>query len=165
MLFDLPSHSVLYEALVARDESYDGKAYVCVSTTGIFCRLTCPARKPKTENCIFFETIKECIEANFRACKRCHPLKPAASADVSISRLLAALDAYPQKRWSEQHIADMGFELSTVRRAFKRQFGMTFLEMARLRRLREGFESLSNGSKVITAQHNASFWPSTHEGG
>ncbi len=157
MLFDLPSHDTLYTALIERDELYEGQAYVCVSTTGVFCRLTCPARKPKSENCTFYGTIKECIEAGFRACKRCHPMKPAATADASISALLKALEANPQKRWSERHITEMGFDLSTVRRAFKRQFGITFLEIARQQRLQEGFESLVDGSKVIDAQHNAGF--------
>lgn len=157
MLFDLPDHQKLYEALINRDESFDGRVFVCVATTGIFCRLTCPARKPKRENCTFYETIGECIDAGFRPCRRCHPLKPAATADPTIGKLLSALDEDPQRRWSEQDIVDMGFDLSTVRRSFKRQFGMTFLEMARQRRLREGFESLSHGRKVISAQHDASF--------
>ncbi len=157
MLFDLPDHDTLYLALLSRDDRYDGQAYVCVSTTGIFCRLTCPARKPKSDNCTFYSTIGECIEAGFRACKRCHPLQTAASADPAIAALLVALDERPDIRWSEQHIVQLGYELSTVRRSFKRQFGMTFLEMARQRRLRDGFETLSNGGKVITAQHEASF--------
>ncbi|MDF2999556.1 MAG: methylated-DNA/protein-cysteine methyltransferase, partial [Xanthobacteraceae bacterium] len=46
MFFDLPDHSTLYRALVDRDEAYEGRAYVCVASTGVFCRLTCPARKP-----------------------------------------------------------------------------------------------------------------------
>ncbi|QQA44914.1 bifunctional transcriptional activator/DNA repair enzyme AdaA [Pelagovum pacificum] len=157
MLFDLPDHATLYAALLARDESYEGRAYVCVSSTGIFCRFTCPARKPKPENCTFHDSVGACIEAGFRACKRCHPLQPAASADPMIGALLAALDERPELRWSEEHITRMGFDLSTVRRSFKRQFGMTFLEMARQRRLREGFESLSDGSKVIAAQQEAGF--------
>lgn len=157
MLFNLPNHATLYQALLERDERYDGQAFVCVSTTGIFCRLTCPARKPKSKNCSFMASVGECIEAGYRACKRCHPLQAAASADPSIAALLAALDERPDIRWSEGHITQMGFDLSTVRRSFKRQFGMTFLEMARQRRLREGFESLSLGAKVITAQNDASF--------
>ena len=157
MLFDLPDHDALYRALLDRDDRYDGQAYVCVTTTGIFCRLTCPARKPKPENCTFHETIGACIEAGFRPCKRCHPLRAAALADPAIGALLAALDARPDIRWSERHVEQLGFDLSTVRRSFKRQFGMTFLEMARQRRLREGFEALSSGDKVITAQHEASF--------
>lgn len=108
MLIDLPDHETLYRALVDRTDRYDGQAYVCVSTTGIFCRLTCPARKPKPENCTFRATIGECIEAGFRACKRCHPLQAAAMADPAISALLAALDERPDIRWSEQHIVSGG---------------------------------------------------------
>ncbi len=157
MLFDLPDHATLYRALLDRDEGYDGRAYVCVATTGIFCRMTCPARKPRPENCTFVSTIGECIEAGFRPCKRCHPLQPAASADPMIGTLLGALDARPERRWSEGHLERMGFDLSTVRRAFKRQFGITFLEMARHRRLREGFETLAEGGRVIEAQQQAGF--------
>lgn len=157
MFFNLPNHATLYDALLRRDAQYDGQAFVCVATTGVFCRLTCPARKPKPQNCTFFATIGECIEAGYRACKRCHPLTPAAQADPAIAALLAALDDRPDIRWSERHITQMGFDLSTVRRSFKRQFDMTFLEMARQRRLREGFETLSEGDKVISAQHDAGF--------
>lgn len=157
MLFDLPSHDTLYAALLARDDRFDGQAYVCVASTGVFCRLTCPARKPRPENCTFFATIGACIEAGYRACLRCHPLRAAALADPTIAALLHALDARPDLRWSEAHIEQLGYDLSTVRRSFKRQFGMTFLEMARQRRLREGFETLAQGAKVITAQHEASF--------
>lgn len=157
MLFDLPDRDTLYAALLARDDRYDGQAFVCVSSTGVFCRLTCPARKPKLENCTFFPTIGECIDAGFRACRRCHPLQAAAKADPAIGALLRALDERPDLRWTEQHVARLGYDLSTVRRSFKRHFGMTFLEMARQRRIREGFETLALGGKVITAQHQASF--------
>lgn len=157
MLFTLPNHDALYQALLARDARFDGQAYVCVTSTGVFCRLTCPARKPKSENCRFHPSIGACIEAGFRACKRCHPLQPAAQADPAIAALLTALDQHPDRRWGEDHITAMGLDLSTVRRSFKRQFGMTFLEMARQRRLREGFECLGDGGKIITAQHQAGF--------
>ena len=152
MLFDLPDHETLYQALLDRNADYDGQAYVGVATTGIFCRLTCPARNPNSENCTFYASVGECIDAGYRACKRCHPLKPMASADPAIGELLAALDERPEYRWSEVDIARMGFDLSTIRRSFKRQFGMTFLEMARQRRLRDGFEIISSGGKVIEAQ-------------
>ncbi|WP_275891099.1 bifunctional transcriptional activator/DNA repair enzyme AdaA [Gluconobacter frateurii] len=157
MLFDLPDPETLYAALLSRNESFDGQAFVCVSSTGVFCRLTCPARKPKREHCTFYQTIGECIEAGFRPCKRCHPLQAAALADPAISTLLQSLESQPDVRWSEDHIVRMGYDPSTIRRSFKRQFGMTFLEMARQRRLREGFETLAGGGKVITAQHEASF--------
>ncbi len=157
MLFALPDDETLYAALVARDARYDGQAWVGVSSTGIFCRLTCPARKPKIENCTFYDSVACCLEAGFRPCKRCHPLAPMAEADPAIGALLAALDARPDYRWREADVERMGYDLSTVRRSFRRQFGMTFLEMARQRRLRDGFETLSDGGKVIEAQIDAGF--------
>ena len=157
MLFKLPDHETLYQALLERNSAYDGQAYVCVSSTGVFCRLTCPARKPKSENCRFFSTVGDCIEAGFRACKRCHPLEPMASADPAIGALLAALDQKPNYRWREADIERLGFELSTIRRSFKRQFGMTFLEIARHRRLRNGFETIAEGGRVIDGQLDAGF--------
>lgn len=157
MLFALPDHATLYLALDTRDPTYDGRVYVCVASTGIFCRLTCPARTPKPENCTFVETVAECIERGFRPCKRCHPLAPMAANDPAITELLAALDQRPEHVWRETDIVAAGFDPSTVRRSFKRQFGMTFLEMARQRRLRTGFETMSGGGKVIDAQIDAGF--------
>ncbi|MFK7751069.1 MAG: bifunctional transcriptional activator/DNA repair enzyme AdaA [Sedimentitalea sp.] len=157
MLFDLPDHDTLYQALLGRNPVYDGQAYVGVATTGVFCRLTCPARKPKSENCTFYGTVGACIQAGYRPCKRCTPMAVSAAADPAIGALLAALDAKPDHRWSEADIEQMGFDLSTIRRSFKRQFGMTFLEMARQRRLRDGFVTMASGGKVIEAQLAAQF--------
>lgn len=157
MLFALPDTQTLYKALLERDQSYDGRAYVGVTSTGVFCRLTCPARKPKPENCRFFASVPECMSAGFRACLKCHPLGPAAEADPAIATLLNALKDKPGYRWSEQDVERLNLDPSTVRRSFKRHFGMTFLEMARLERLRQGFETLGDGGRVIDAQQDAGF--------
>lgn len=156
-MFDLPDSHTLYHALLDRNDAYEGRAYVGVTSTGIFCRLTCPARKPKYENCQFFATPGACIEAGFRACKRCKPLAAAAGDDPMVQDLLARLEARPAYRWGEGDLVRLGLEPSTVRRAFKRHFGMTFLEMARQRRLREGFTALTAGEPVIAAQIDAGF--------
>ena len=157
MMFSLPDPDVLYNALVARSDAYEGRAYVGVTSTGIFCRLNCPAPNPKPENCTFFENPGDCIAAGFRPCKRCHPLAPVARLDPLVDQMLKAFDADPMRRWSETCVASMGFDPSTVRRAFKRHFGMTFLEMARHRRLRHSAEVLAKGDKVIEAQLSAGF--------
>ncbi len=157
MMFDLPDHDTLYAALLARDAAYDGRVFVCVRTTGVFCRLTCPARKPNPENCTFRASVAECITAGFRACKRCHPLTPGAEADPAISALVQALQADPTHRWTEVDVIRLGHDPSTVRRGFRRHYGMTFLEMARLSRLRDGFQTLSDGGRVIDAQLDAGF--------
>ncbi|MBB5721650.1 AraC family transcriptional regulator of adaptative response/methylated-DNA-[protein]-cysteine methyltransferase [Loktanella ponticola] len=154
MLFDLPPDDVLYAALIARDAGYDGRAWVGVTTTGIFCRPSCPARKPKPENCKWFDAAGDCIAAGFRPCKRCKPLHDMA--DPSVADLLTALEADPEHRWSEGDVIARGFDPSTVRRAFKRAFGMTFLDLARQRRLALGFTELSAG-RVVDAQVAAGF--------
>ncbi|MFI3310642.1 methylated-DNA--[protein]-cysteine S-methyltransferase [Ewingella allii] len=157
MLFDLPSDDVLYDALIARDPAYDGFAFVGVKSTGIFCRLTCPARKPKRENSTFYPSIVAAMEAGFRPCKRCCPLSLGGEKDPLVLKLLAALESEPDKRWSEEDFIAMQVDPSTVRRAFKRQFGITFLEMARLRRLGKGVDHLTSGNQVIDAQLEANY--------
>ncbi len=68
-----PDTDTLYAALLVGDPAYEGQVWVCVRTTGIFCRLTCPARKPLAKNCAFRASVQECLAAGFRACKRCKP--------------------------------------------------------------------------------------------
>lgn len=157
MLFERPSDDALYNALLARDASYEGFAWAAVKTTGVFCRLTCPARKPKRENTSFFETIAECLEAGFRPCSRCRPMLKLGEADPMVTRLLAALDAEPFRRWSEEDVVSFGIDPSTARRAFKRQFGMSFLEIARLRRMGKAAETLKEGASVLDAQLDAGY--------
>src|SRR5262245_35478431 len=62
-----------WAAFVARDASRDGQFYVAVETTGIYCRPSCPARRPKRANVRFHETAAEAEAAGFRPCKRCKP--------------------------------------------------------------------------------------------
>lgn len=156
-MFDLPDDDALYAALLARDAGLEGRAFVGVTTTGVFCRMTCPARKPLRANCVFFQSIGGCIEAGFRACRRCHPMAPAAEGDPAVGTLLKALTDNPARRWQETDVIALGLDPSTVRRAFKRHFGMTFLEMARLSRLRTGAAALPGGGRVIDAQMEAGY--------
>jgi len=156
-LFPLPDDSTLYRALIERDPAYEGRAWVGVRTTGIFCRLTCPARKPRPENCQWFDSPAGATAAGFRPCRRCHPLGPEAEGDPVIGRMLAALDAEPARRWTEADVAAAGLDPSTVRRAFRRHYGMSFLDFARQNRLRQGLRGLSGGAPVIEAQLDAGF--------
>src|SRR3712207_5220822 len=114
----------LYEALIARDPSYEGFAYVGVKTTGIFCRLTCPARKPKRGNVVFFERCEEAQEAGFRACLRCLPLDREGPASGVLETLRDRIKAEPERRWSTEELRTLGFDPSTVRRAFQRAYGV-----------------------------------------
>ncbi|MEO0814815.1 MAG: bifunctional transcriptional activator/DNA repair enzyme AdaA, partial [Myxococcota bacterium] len=150
-------HNALYHALVNRDASLDERYFVAVSSTGIFCRMSCPARKPKPENCRFFRSSAECLSLGFRPCKRCHPLGESAPMSPLVEALLHAMGEDPDGVWSQTRLVEAGFDPSTVRRAFKRHFGMTFLAFARLRRLQRGSSALAGGARVIDAQLEAGF--------
>lgn len=155
MLLTDPDHDRLYEALVERDPSYEGHAFVCVRTTGIFCKLTCAARNPKRENVEFRTAAADCIEAGYRPCKRCRPLD--APGHPVIGPLLRRLDEEPERRWRESDVESLGFDPSTVRRAFRRQFGLTFLQVARARRLGTAAQRLAREEAVIEAQLDAGY--------
>lgn len=156
-MLDLPEPETLYAALLARDPAYEGRAYVAVTTTGIFCRLTCPARKPRPENCQWFAHPADAQAAGFRPCRRCFPTGPTAEGDKIVSRLMALLREDPSRRWSESDLTEMGLDPSTVRRAFRRHFGQSFLQMARATRLRGGMRTLTEGAAMIDAQLDAGF--------
>ena len=70
----LPAPNVMYRALIRRDPAYDGIFYVCVKTTGIFCRPVCPARKARQKNVEFVRTVREAMFEGYRPCLRCRPL-------------------------------------------------------------------------------------------
>ena len=69
----LPDPDTLYAALLAREDRFAGTVLVCVTTTGIYCRLGCPARTPLRRNVEFRGSVSDCEAAGFRACKRCRP--------------------------------------------------------------------------------------------
>ena len=84
-------------------------------------------------------------------------MRPAAECDPSVGALLAALEARPDHRWSEADVVGLGHDPSTVRRAFRRHYGMTFLEIARMRRVGCGIEEIGRGGSVISAQVEAGY--------
>jgi len=66
-------HDACYRALATRDARFDGRMFIAVRTTGIYCRPICPARTPKRENVTFFATASAAQEAGYRPCLRCRP--------------------------------------------------------------------------------------------
>lgn len=153
----LPPPDQLYAALLARDPAWEGRAIVGVATTGIYCRLTCPARKPRPENCRWFADPAQAAAAGFRPCRRCRPEGPQAETDPLVSTLLTQLHTQPDRRWSTADLRAMGLVPSTVQRAFRRHFGQTFLQYARRHRLANGLKSMTKGGAMIDAQLDAGF--------
>lgn len=68
-----------WEAMTTRDPSATDPFVIAVTSTGIYCRVGCPARRPLRKNVLFFDSVEGARSAGFRACKRCHPDDQAAS--------------------------------------------------------------------------------------
>jgi AraC family transcriptional regulator of adaptative response/methylated-DNA-[protein]-cysteine methyltransferase len=147
----LPGVGEMYEALVRRDPAFEGIFVAGVKTTGIFCRPTCPARKPKPENVEFFATAREALTHGYRPCKLCRPMKPAGAAPPCLGALLDNVHGDPTVRITDQDLRNRGLEPSRVRRWFKRHHDMTFHAYCRLLRLSDAFGRIRNGDSVASA--------------
>ena len=112
-----------------------GVFFVGVKTTGVLCRPTCSARKPKFENCQFYKTAQEALLASFRPCMRCRPLSHPNQVSDLVRTLVDVVEADPSKRWKDRDFENLSVDASTARRQFKKRFGMTFVEYARARRM------------------------------
>ncbi len=144
----LPPHTEMVRAMLERDTAYEGVFFTAVKTTGIFCRPTCTARKPKPENVEFFAHADEAMSAGYRACLRCKPLDAAAIAPDWVQALLKSVEAAPDVRWTDAQLQAKGIEPLTLRRWFKQHFGMTFHAYIRARRLGMALGGIKQGESI-----------------
>jgi AraC family transcriptional regulator, regulatory protein of adaptative response / methylated-DNA-[protein]-cysteine methyltransferase len=144
----LPSRDDMLVALYARDASCDGLFYAAVTTTGVFCRPSCPARDPKPEHVEFYGTAREALVAGFRPCRRCRPLEERDSTPPWMSELIARIEARPSDRITDAQLRAEGLDPALVRRGFQRTLGMSFQAYARSRRLGEAFSALRSGASL-----------------
>src|ERR1043165_3564472 len=94
---ELPDREACYRAFRSRDTRVCGRIYVCVTSTGIYCRPICPARSPKLENCRYFASAAAAQDAGFRPCLRCRPetapdLASWRGSSNTVSRALALIN-------------------------------------------------------------------------
>lgn len=146
-----------YRALLEKNRAYEGLFFVGVKTTGVFCRPTCSARKPKIENCEFFETAQEALLGAFRPCKRCKPLSHPNVVSKLVQILVEAVEKNPEKHWRESDFRELSIDASTARRQFKKRFGMTFVAYARARRMGLAMKQIREGQAVIEAQLSSGY--------
>ncbi len=152
----LPPRSTMIEAFLARDTTYEGIFYTGVQTTGIFCRPSCPARKPKPENVEFFANQREALLAGYRPCKRCTPLSEQTTPEWT-TRLLQEIDRDPTRRWRDQDLRELGLSPATVRRWFQSHYQMTFHAYSRARRINSAMGHLRHGNPVIDTAFESGF--------
>lgn len=154
---NLPPLATMYRAFTRRDASFEGVFYVGVKTTGIFCRPTCPARKPNPENVEYFSSANDALYAGYRPCSRCKPLDRENHKPEMLSRLVEAIEQSPEHRVSEKDLKRMHIDPSTARRQFKKYYGMTFQAYQRARRMGSALHEIRAGQPVIDAQIEGGF--------
>src|SRR5580692_12234931 len=152
-----------WNALSARDSSQDGRFVFAVSSTGVYCRPSCPARRPRRENVRFFLRPEQAEEAGYRACLRCRPRSAGAHTQSDSVKAMC--------RFIEQHLDEpvtlerLGKEFRQspfhLQRRFKAVLGITPREYADSCRLRLLKRNLQAGDNVTRAMYDAGYGSSS----
>lgn len=154
---NLPDFRTMYRALSRRDPAYEGVFFTCVRTTGIFCRPTCRAKKPKPENVEFFPTVSEALHGGYRPCRLCRPMDSAKPVPPLVERLRRAVEESADGRVTDKELAAMGVDSSTARRQFKAYHGMTFHAYQRARRMGLALRDVKEGRSVADVQFDRGY--------
>lgn len=138
-----------YRALLERDHRYIGIFYVGVKTTSVFCIATCRARKPKFANVEFFDSFKSALDAGYRPCKICKPTENANQASDEIIKALTLINNNPKQKITDYQLRQNKLSPETIRRWFKKHYGITFHAYQRMFRINNAFQELKSGKNVI----------------
>lgn len=157
MKHSLPDPDMLYTALLNRDAAFEGIFIVGVKTTGVFCRPTCSARKPKRENVEFFGSAHEALLHGYRPCKICTPLEYNGAPPEWLKPLLDQIEESSLIKLKDSHLRERGLDPSRVRYWFKKQHGMTFQEYMRVLRIGQAFGRIRHGEKVISTAFESGY--------
>lgn len=152
----LPPKQELERALTKKDSTYDGVFYFGVKTTGIFCRPSCPSR-PKLNNVEFFASVKECLFAGYRPCKRCHPLEANGVPPVWVTDLIKRVESSPSGQFKAADLRAIGITPERARRWFEQHYGMSFSAWCRSHRLTCAFTQIREGATLDDATFSSGY--------
>jgi AraC family transcriptional regulator of adaptative response / DNA-3-methyladenine glycosylase II len=145
-----------YSALKARDARFDGRFFVAVSTTGIYCRPVCTARIPGRDRCSFFANAASAERAGYRPCLRCRPELAPGQAPTDAVRnaahwTVARIEAGALNEGDlERLAAEYGISSRQLRRVVESEFGVTPVELAQTRRLLLAKQLLTDSALGMT---------------
>ncbi len=144
----------MYDRAVAKDSAYDGRFFTAVTTTGIYCLPSCPARKPKAENTRFFATEAEALGAGFRACHRCRPDRFQAGENANLDlleALIARVHGAPGRfRTVEDLTSESGGGATWLAELFREHLHLTPLAFLQRTRMREAQRLLGATSRPVS---------------
>src|SRR5512143_1421630 len=153
-----------WQAVLDRDRRYDGTFVFAVRTTGVYCRPTCPARRPRRVNVAFFPRPDDAETAGFRSCRRCRPKdadRGGAARVESVCRHIEALlkAGLPVRLGVLASAA--GLSPHHLLRTFKHSLGMTPRQYADARRIAALKAHLKEGMPVTDATYEAGYGSSS----
>jgi AraC family transcriptional regulator, regulatory protein of adaptative response / methylated-DNA-[protein]-cysteine methyltransferase len=148
-----------WPAVVARDRTADGKFFYAVSTTGVYCRPSCAARRARPENVSFHATASDAERAGFRPCKRCKPHQPALAGPHSarVAELCRLIENAEQAPSLEQLARHAGLSRFHLHRVFKAVTGVTPRAYAAAQRARRVRAGLIRSRSVTDAIYDAGY--------
>lgn len=139
-----------WNRVLARDRSSDGVFFYAVKTTGIFCRPSCPSRKPKRENVQFFLSADRAEEAGYRSCYRCHPTSEVGTpTERRVQRAIEFIDQHLDEGITLERLAKaVGLSPFYLQRKFKEALGLSPRKYQDSRRLEAMKSNLQEGMPV-----------------
>ncbi len=149
-----PEHC--YQAVLTRDARFDGRFFVAVKTTHIYCRPICRVKTPMRKNCEFFSYAAAAEVAGYRPCKRCRPELAPGSSLMEVASQQARNAAYyiGQDFLSEHSLAELAAKLGItdrqMRRVFQDEFGVSPVEFSQTQRLLLAKQLLTDSAMPVT---------------
>lgn len=145
-----------WEAFERRDRAFDGRVIGAVTTTRIYCKPSCPARRPKREHVVFYPDAEAARAAGYRACLRCKPDEVGRDR-VAVAQAVALIEAAEEGVSLDDLAARVGYAPHHFHRLFKRATGVTPAAYARGLRARRAAHALSTEDKVTEAIYEAGY--------
>ncbi len=153
----LPTQENMYQALLDKNSQFEGIFFAGIKTTGIFCRPTCRARKPKKENVEYFSSTKDAIAYGYRPCKICHPMSHAGKTPEWVQQVLTEVESNSEGKMKDYQLVQKGFDPARVRRWFKKEHGITFQAYLRSLRINKAFGTLRTKNVVTETAFETGF--------
>jgi AraC family transcriptional regulator of adaptative response/methylated-DNA-[protein]-cysteine methyltransferase len=145
-----------WAAFMRRDRSWDGRVIGAVSTTGVYCKPSCPARRPRRENVTFFATADEAREAGYRSCLRCKPDEVGRDREA-VAQAVKLIEAAEEPMTLNEVAEAVGYAPHHFQRIFKRDLGVSPAEYARALRNRRTEAALKANGRVTDAVYDAGY--------
>jgi AraC family transcriptional regulator, regulatory protein of adaptative response / methylated-DNA-[protein]-cysteine methyltransferase len=159
---DMTNPQKYWMAVLERDRKFDGRFVYAVRSTGIYCRPTCPSRRPDRTQVVFFTASEKAEQAGFRPCRRCEPATETASRSELLRQVCRHLEANSSESVSVSALSrKFSISSSHLQRLFKRALGVSVAQYAKACRMKSFKAAVRNGSDVTAAMYEAGFGSSS----